>query len=296
MTEKELLFGLLSATQNMDEAGVTSLYKDGGTELKDDALEILKKLDIDRVQKMKPDTKKFFDDGYKKAQGEALTKLEKEFREKTGFSSEKKGIDLFVEYADSKVQSTDITEDAVKRHPLFISTVDKLSKEKEEAVSLKQKEFEDFQNGIKKKETFGSVSNRALEIFNNMKPVLSQDANRAKNQLDLFVDKLKDYDYEIQEDKVVVLNKDGTVFEDSHGNRIQFEKLIKDTASKYYDFHVAEPRTIPSNKSDAEKNKSTLINIQVPKDEVEYAKLISDSSIPLDQRTAIKEAYASKQN
>lgn len=296
MTDKELLSAFLSATLNMDESGVASLYKDGGTELLPEALDILKTKDVERVKKLKPNTQEFIDNGYKKAQSEIMSKLEKEFREKTGFNSEKKGIDLFVEYAESKIQSTDITEDAVKRHPMYISTVDKLSKEKEEAVGAKQKEFEDFQNGIKKKETFSSVSNRAVEIFNTLKPVLSQDANRAKNQMELFVDKLKDFDYEIQEDKVIVLNKDGSVFEDSHGNRIQFDKLIKDTASKYYDFHVAEQRTIPNNKADADKNKPNVVNIQVPKDEVEYAKIISDGSIPVEQRTAIAAAYANKQN
>src|SRR5688572_11605099 len=168
-SEKELLSAFLSATLNMDEAGVASLYKDGGTELLPEALDILKAKDVERVKKLKPNTQEFIDNGYKKAQSEIMSKLEKEFKEKTGFSSEKKGIDLFVEYAESKIQSTDVTEDAVKRHPIFISSIEKLTKEKEEAVTAKQKEFEDFQNGIKKRETFSSVANKATEIFNALK-------------------------------------------------------------------------------------------------------------------------------
>lgn len=295
-SEKELLSAFLSATLNMDEAGVASLYKDGGTELLPEALDILKAKDVERVKKLKPNTQEFIDNGYKKAQSEIMSKLEKEFKEKTGFSSEKKGIDLFVEYAESKIQSTDVTEDAVKRHPIFISSIEKLTKEKEEAVTAKQKEFEDFQNGIKKRETFSSVANKATEIFNALKPVLSQDPGRAKNQMELFVDKLKDFDYEIQDERIVVLNKDGSVFEDSHGNRIQFEKLIKDTASKYYDFHVAEKRTTPNNGAEVGKTAANTLNIQVPKNEAEYAAIIADSSIPLKDREAVKEAYASKQN
>lgn len=296
MTEKEFIAGFLSKTVNMDTAGVTSLYNEDGTELKSDSLDTVLKLDVDRVKSMKVDTKKLEDDFHKKGFAKAMTEFEKEFKAKTGYNSEKKGLDLVLDYAASKGETTEINEDAVKRHPLYISSIEKLTKEKDDAVKAEQDKFNDFQNGIKKRETFSSVAKKATEIFNALKPVLSQDSNRANNQMELFVDKLKDYDYEIQDERIVVLNKDGSVFEDSHGNRIQFEKLIKDTASKYYDFHVAEKRTIPDNKTEAGKGGANPINIQVPKTEAEYAAIIADSSIPLKDREAIKEAYASKQN
>jgi hypothetical protein len=146
MTEKELLSAFLSKTLNMDETGVASLYNEDGTELKSDALDTLLRTDVERVGKLKPDTKKFFDDGYKKAEGEIRTKIEKEFTEKTGFKSDKKGVELFIEYAAKKQDGGEITEDVIKKHPVFINAVEKLSSEKEAAVQAEQKKLTDFQS------------------------------------------------------------------------------------------------------------------------------------------------------
>jgi len=221
--EKELLSAFLSKTLNLDEAGVASLYNEDGLELKTDALETLLKLDVERVGKLKPDTKKLLDDGYKKAQSEILTKIEKEFKDKTGFNSDKKGVELFVEYAAQKQEGSEITEDVVKKHPVFINAIEKISSEKDAAVNAVQSDFDKFKSELKNKETFSSVASKAMDLFNGLKPILSSDAVKAKHQMEDFVSKLKGYEYEIQGDKVIVL-KDGKVLEDDHGNRIPFEK------------------------------------------------------------------------
>ncbi len=289
-TEKELLSAFLSKTLNMDESGVASLYNEDGTELKSDALETLLKSDVERVGKLKPDTKKFFDDGYKKAQSETATKIEKEFQEKTGFKSDKKGVELFIEYAAQKHDGGDISEDAIKKHPLYISTVDKLSNEKETAVSAVQGEFDKFKSELSHKETFATVASKAMDLFNGLKPILSSDTSKAKNQLEDFVSKLKGYEYEIQGDKIIVL-KDGKVLEDGHGNRRPFDQIVKETANRYYDFHAADARRAPGNGKDDKGNEKIKFDIVVPKTEQEYAAAIADSTKSLEERGAIKEAY-----
>lgn len=290
MTEKEILSAFLSKTLNLDESGVASLYNEDGTELKADALETLLKHDVERVGKLKPDTKKFFDDGYKKAQSEALTKIEKEFQEKTGFKSEKKGVELFIEYAAQKHEGGEITEDAIKKHPLYINTVEKLSSEKEAAVLAVQGEFDNFKSELKNKETFSSVASKAIDVFNSLKPVLSTDATKAKRQMEDFVTKLKEFDYEIQGDKIIVL-KDGKIHEDSHGNRIPFEKIIKEKADMYYDFHATDPKSSPGNGKPEGDGAAKKFEVVVPKTEQDYAAAIADSSKPLEERLAIKEAW-----
>lgn len=87
MTDRELLLAYLGVTLNLSPDSIAeSLYKksDDGTqtdEIQEGALEALKSLDKERITKIKPDTKTFFDNGYKKAQVEISEKYEKMIRE-----------------------------------------------------------------------------------------------------------------------------------------------------------------------------------------------------------------------
>lgn len=296
MTEKELIAGFLSKTLNMDETGVASLYNEDGT-LKEDSITTLLQADVDRVQKLKPDTKKVFDDGYKKAQSEVLSKFERDFLEKTSYKSDKKGLDLILEYAaNASKQSGEVNEDAIKKHPLFISTVERLQTEKEEAIVAESKKLEQFHSELKKKETFNNVSKKALDIFSTLKPILSKDTQKATNQMGDFIEKLKGYEYDIQGDEIIVL-KDGKVLEDKHGNRIKFDKVIKDEAEKRYDFYVADSRTAPANGKDGiGTSTNKTFSFELPKNQAEYDSMISDSKIPAAERMAAKEAYLKTKN
>lgn len=280
----------------MDATGVTSLYNEDGT-LKDDSLSILLQADVDRVQKLKPDTKSVFQDGYKKAKSEVLTDFEKEFIEKTGFKSEKKGIDLILEYAaNASKQNGEVNEDAIKKHPLFISTTERLLKEKEEAILAESKKLTQFQSELKRKETFSNVSNKALTYFSSLKPILSKDPIKAETQMRDFVEKLQGYEYDIQGEEIIVM-KDGKVVEDKHGNRIKFDAIVKSEAEKRYDFHQAEPRTSPANGKDKDGNTtSPAFSFELPKNQAEYDSMISDSKIPIAERMAAKEAYQKTKN
>lgn len=292
MTEKELVTGLLSAAYQMDETGVASLYNEDGS-LKDDALDNLKRVDAERIQKLKPDTKKFFDDGYKKATSESLTKYEQSIQEAFKIKSDKKGIELISEIisAQAKANGTELNEDAIKKHPHFISTVDRLSKEKEEAIKTEAEKLTQFKTEIEKEKTFNSVAEKAMGIFTGLKPILSQDAGKSKNQLADFVHKLKsfEYQYDSENDLIVVL-KDGKVLEDKHGHRIPFEKVVKETAEKYYDFHVTDPKNSPGNGKEKNSNQKGLI-LEAPKNSAEFTKTLGDSSIPAKDRLEYKTKY-----
>lgn len=295
MTEKELLAGFLSKTLNMDAAGVASLYNEDGS-LKPNALTMLEEKDIERVKKLKPDETAIFNDAHKKAKAEILKGLEKEFSDKTSFKSDKKGIELFLAYAEDqrKKAGDQLTEDEIKKHPLFISTVDKLNEEKTKAIEAKETEFNTFKKELSKKETFSSVSQKALEAFHALKPILSKDPIKAKAQEELFIKQLQGHDYEIQGDKIIVL-KEGKVLEDPHGNRIPFEKIIRQTAETYYDFHVTDPKSSPGNGKAEPSGQQQKFQVVVPKNEQEYAKAIIDKTKTVEERKAIQEAYKATQ-
>lgn len=298
LNEKEFIAGVLSKTLNLDDAGVAALYNADGT-MKDDALNNVLDLDVKRIAAVKPDTKKHFDDGYKKAQSEVLAKRDKELKEKYGITSDKIGVELFNEIITEQVKKAgaELNEDAVKKHPVYISTVDKLTKDKEDAVKAESDKLAQFQTEQKKKETFSSVSSKALDYFNSLKPILSADQTKAKNQMNDFVDKLKGYEYEVQEDDKIIVLKDGKVLEDGHGNRIPFEKVVKETADKYYDFHKAEQRSSAGNgKDDTGSSGSSTSPLSVPKTSDEFNKTIADSSIPVKDRMEYKGKYEKQFN
>ncbi|MES2395670.1 MAG: hypothetical protein V4549_06690 [Bacteroidota bacterium] len=294
LNEKEFITGVLSKTLNLDDAGVAALYNADGT-MKDDALTNVLDLDVKRIAAVKPDTKKHFDEGYKKAQSEVLTKRDKELKDKFGITSDKIGVELFNEIISEQVKKAggELNEDAVKKHPVYISAVDKLTKDKEDAVKAETEKLTQFQTEQKKKETFSSVSSKALDFFNSLKPILSTDQTKAKNQMNDFVDKLKGYEYEVQDDDKIIVLKDGKVLEDGHGNRVPFEKVVKETADKYYDFHQAEKRSNAGNGKDEEAGKagSSKSPLTVPKNADEFYRTVADSSIPAKDRAEYQTTY-----
>lgn len=294
MTEKELLSGLLSKTLNMDETAVASLYNEDGS-LKDDSLQVVTTIDADRVKRLKTDETEIFNKARWSAKGEVMKNLEKEFVEKTSFKSDKKGIELFLEYATEKAKEagSQVTEDVIKKHPLFISTIDNLNTKHEQVIQEKQSEFEKFKSELADNDTFGKISKKALGLFHSLKPILPKDPIKSKAQEELFLERLSGYKYEIQGDTEVVLDKERKVLEDAHGNRLKLDKIVQEIAHKYYEFHATDPKSSPNNGKESSANGSA--SVRVPKSEKEYAEFMADSSIPVDERLAAKDAYSKQQ-
>jgi len=252
--------------------------------------------DAARVKELKSTTTKTaFDDGYKKANSEVLAKFENDFKTKTGYKSDKKGLDLILEYAGS-IQTKDgaITEDAIKKHPLYLSLQEEKETAVKDALTQGEEKLNQFQTEIKKKETFNSVAQKALEIFHSAKPVLSSDPIKAKKQEELFLRELKAFDYELQGERIVVL-KEGKVYENQNGHPLKFDDLVKTTANDYFDFHAADKKQNAGNGGNQGDNKKTTFTFDVPKDAAEYAKAISDPNKSLEERQAIDAAFQASQ-
>ncbi len=294
MEIKDFLTGVLSKTLNLDEAGVASLFNEDGT-IKDESVQTILDLDVKRITGLKPDTKKFFDDGYKKASSEILNKRDKELQEKFGIKSDKLGIELVNEIISEQVKKSgvDLNDEAVKKHPLYIATVDKLTKDKEDAIAAESNKLTTFQTELKRKETFNNVANKAMSYFNSLKPILSSDATKAENQRALLTEKLGGYEYDIQGDKIIVL-KDGKVLEDEHGNRVPFEKVVKQTAESYYDFHVTDPKSAPANGKQTPNGTSVKSTLEAPKSHQQFLDTIANSKIPPAERVAYESEHAAK--
>ena len=92
------------------------------------------------------------------------------------------------------------------------------------------------EDGYKAEQTFSNVSQKALQIFNGLNPILPQNKTVADNQVKFFVNTLKDFKFDVQDERIVVMDKDGKVLEDGHGNSRSFEDIVKEQASGLFEF------------------------------------------------------------
>lgn len=301
---KTIITGLLSKAYNFDNGKIAELFKDGETELSEDQQkEILQKLldeDAKRVEAIKKsvDTKPAFQDGFKKAQGEILTKFEKDLKEKFGLESDKMGLELVEELVSKKSeggQGGDLTEDAIKRSKVFQDMESNLKKQITTVKTEYETKINEIQDGYKAEQTFSNVSQKALQIFNGLNPILPQKKTVADNQVKFFVNSLKDFKFDVQDERIVVMDKDGKVLEDGHGNSRSFEDIVKETASGLFEFKANNGGSGSGNGGQGQGGSGYSYAGNVPKTFEELEKVMSDTSISIEDRSNIMAEYEKAQ-
>ena len=301
---KTIITGLLSKAYNFDNGKIAELFKDGETELSEDQQkEILQKLldeDAKRVEAIKKsvDTKPAFQDGFKKAQGEILTKFEKDLKEKFGIESDKMGLELVEELVSKKSeggQGGDLTEDAIKRSKVFQDMESNLKKQITTVKTEYETKINEIQDGYKAEQTFSNVSQKALQIFNGLNPILPQNKTVADNQVKFFVNSLKDFKFDVQDERIVVMDKDGKVLEDGHGNSRSFEDIVKETASGLFEFKANNGGSGSGNGGQGQGGSGSSYAGSVPKTFEELEKVMSDTSISIEDRSNIMAEYEKAQ-
>lgn len=284
-----------------EEQAAELLYQkseDGKTLDKDkvntELLTQLESMDAERVQKLKDgaDTTKAFEDGYKKAQKETLSKHEDSLRKEYGVTDTNlKGSELVKHIVQSASEGEKgkgkLTEDEIKKSPLYLQ----LEKERTEAVESVKTEYEtkiqDLEKGWQRNQTLSTVKGKVINLLDGLNPVLPKVQTAATNQKNQFAGIFEKYDYQQDGDSLLVLDKEsGKRLEDKHGNPIKFENLVKETAAEYFEFAKQDPKGGPGN----ENGGAGGAGISVPKDEAEYNKAIFEAKTPED-RAAIQTAY-----
>ena len=286
MDEKTLLMGFLTKTLNMDETALTEvIYKDDA--VTDDSLTKLLAFDVDRVKKVKGDTKTLFDNGYKKAEKEVLEKLEAQIREEYALeATDLRGIDLVKELVTKKAAKSTVKDDEIKVHPLYLALEKKKNEENKALKDEYDKKVSDLENGITRREKLFRVKDDAKRIFSGLNPVISENATVAANREKDFLSKFDAFEYELDEKGNHLIMNAGARMEDGHGNPVTFESFVKDQASLYYDFKKQEDRAGAGNNNNDDKPFTGAI----PKDEAEYLKAVSAETDP-KKRIEIQTAY-----
>lgn len=301
---KTIITGLLSKAYNYDNGKIAELFKDGETELSEEQqTEILNKIleiDAQRVENIKKsvDKKDAFQDGFKKAKSEVLTDFEKGLKEKFGIESDKTGLELVEEVVSKKSeggQSGDITEDAIKRSKVFQDMESNLKKQITTVKNEYETKINEIQDGYKAEQTFSNVSQKALQIFNGLNPILPQNKTVADNQVKFFVNTLKDFKFDVQDERIVVMDKDGKVLEDGHGNSRSFEDIVKETASGLFEFKANNGGSGSGNGGQGQGGSGSSYAGNVPKTFEELEKVMSDASISIEDRSNIMAEYEKAQ-
>ena len=301
---KTIITGLLSKAYNYDNGKIAELFKDGETELSEEQqTEILNKIleiDAQRVENIKKsvDKKDAFQDGFKKAKSEVLTDFEKGLKEKFGIESDKTGLELIEEVVSKKSeggQGGDVTEDAIKRSKVFQDMESNLKKQVTTVKTEYETKINEIQDGYKAEQTFSNVSQKALQIFNGLNPILPQNKTVADNQVKFFVNTLKDFKFDVQDERIVVMDKDGKVIEDGHGNSRSFEDIVKETASGLFEFKANNGGSGSGNGGQGQGGSGSSYAGNVPKTFEELEKVMSDTSISIEDRSNIMAEYEKAQ-
>lgn len=281
--EKDILFGVLTKAFVKSEEELNGIIYGQNGEVKEDALDSLLKMESEKIQRVKKDSVDVgFNNGYKKAQAETLSDFENKFKNKFGFNSEQKGIDLVEEYI-SKNTKTTLTTDDVRKHPSYIE-LERNSVRRSDFEKL-QTEYEGYRKQLEKEKVMNRVNTKALEILEKLNPVIEDNPRVAQKRKEIFLKEFEKYDYEFDSDYIIPV-KEGKRVQDDHANAIGFETLVRNFAENNFTLNKQQYRQSAGNDGSASGGKY----LDVPRTEREYMEALAKETDPA-KRVALKNAY-----
>ena len=210
-------------------------------------------MDAKRVTTLKGDpaeVEKLKDEQFSYGKRKALEELERDLRTEFGYKdASKKGKELINAIIAEKLQAASGNiDDKVKVHPLFLELEQKVAgmpKAIEEAQ--KQKEAE-LMAKLEQESHQRIVAEEAEAIFEELRPVLSQNPKVANAQKRDFLGLLRSGKFTVSEKdgvrEITPMKPDGKArLEDNHGHAIPFKEFIKGLVTERFDLHLAEERT-----------------------------------------------------
>ena len=239
MEPKEAVLYQVTKMFNLSEdEAKEKLFVEG--ELSDNYTDVILEMDKARIQKLKDERTTKYDEGFMTAEKKFKSYAEETFKKLTGYNGSEVGFDKMFEawHTEEKKKSAgkrEVTEDDIKRHPLYIDLETKtIPKTQYDEL---QKSFDEFKTTQQRSQVMGVVTERAWSVVAAKNPILSENQTVAENRKRDFLAKFGGYDYDLQDGKIIVL-KDGKRLEDEHGNLKPFESVVLDLANLNFDFRA----------------------------------------------------------
>lgn len=310
MNYEKILRGILSKAYKLDAGQIdeflsTETEKDGKKVPKtDDDVETLI-LDADKTRittLTKPKEGQTFSDGYKKGKKEALTDLEKEAKEKFGVETDVTGLELIEAIVEDKTKTAgkkqELTDDDIRKHPYFQNSekaFKKQLKDKEEElngkIAEKEKEFN-------RTSTLNTIKGNAWADVEGLKPVLPKNAAVAQTQKNNFLKAFDAYDFDMADPKNPVVVENGKVKVDQHGHTVTLKDLAKQLAGEHFEFQNNNGGNNGGNDNNDHQNnngtKTYPAGIVKPKTIEEFAKIVDNQAIKLEDKQIVMEVWESE--
>lgn len=293
---KEGFERLLSATLKLDDTQAAALYTDADREtLTDDAVEKLEGLFAKHIDTVKTSVKSDGEEQFKYGERKANDEWRKAVKA-LGIKTDKKDAAGILSDLMATRGSTTLTEDDLKKHPSYLSLEQELLKAKESAeeavkAAIAQKDAEHQRDRINAR-----VREQAETFLMTMKPVLSKDPAKAKNQLAVYLNEVTSHQYQVDDsadNAFLLLDKSGKRLEDKLGHPVKPQDIWKDIGNKYYDFETTTERSALGNPDKGGAAKKP-VTVELPKDPDERAavlfKINRDPSVTPEQRAEILKA------
>ena len=290
----ELLTYIATKQFNLTEEEAKAIIVSEEGKLKDDAADVLLEKDKARIAKLKSERETKYNEGYQTAEKKFKSHAEEVFKKKTGYNGTEDNFESMYDawFEKTKVElgkKKEITDDDIKRTSLFIDLETK-SVPKADYEKL-QSDFDQFKLGQQRQSTMGLVMDRAWGVVAAKNPILSENQTVADNRKKDFLNKFGSYDYDIQDEKIVIL-KEGKRLEDAHGNLKQFDTFVMELAEMNFDFRAQEEVGNTGNKN---KPGGVVVVTEKPRTQAEYFaaldKYNSNSEEDAKKRIALKKFY-----
>lgn len=268
----EVLTYLATKQFNLTEEEVKEIIMDG-EELRENAADMLLERDKQRIAKLKEEREKKYNEGYQTAEKKFKSHAEELFKKKTGYNGTEDNFEAMFDTWFDKTKAElgkkkEVTEDDIKRHPLFIDLESKsISKDQYDKL---QQDFETYKREQARNTTMSVITDKAWAVVAAKNPILSENPTVAENRRKDFLSKFCTYDYDFQDDKIVIL-KDGKRLEDAHGNLKQFDNFVMELAEMNFDFRKQDDKGNAGNIN--KPNGTNVISVNLnPKTDEEYNK------------------------
>lgn len=241
----------VKTTLGLDDEGVAPLFD--GENLTDDALEVLKGKDAERVATLRApeialkteltQTKEALKQQKMRDKREAFEEVERQMREEYGYEDlTKRGKELFDAIIAKERKAASTSDPAkIKLDPMFREMEQQVAKIPELLTAKEQEVISRFQG----EQDTRTVLDEAGVIFDAWEPVLPEDATKAAAQKRDFLEKLRGYKYQVTRKDgrtdIVPMKPDGSGrLEDDHGHAIGLKALVETLAGQRFDKRASE--------------------------------------------------------
>lgn len=235
---KDIALAFLAKTLNMAPESVAELLfkkSDDGTlteETAENALSELLRLDAERIQKVRPNTQEFFNNGYGKGKSETAIAFEKVLREKFGVDPEGKlQGEALVDAVKAAAAGDGVKPDKVKASTEYLDMERQFRQQIEDIKAQQQAELEQYKQEVNREKTWQQGSGLIKKVIRSMQDI-NQDSV-TDLMIDLLAAKYRTYDLQADGEDFLPI-KDGQPLQNAQGYTRRLSELVMEDAAQVF--------------------------------------------------------------